>query len=328
MKPPSEPCWVVEVTVARMVALDPGEPLEREHFLALIWELLDGTGLCGLHEGTLDAADAFAEGISGGEMVVDAAAGDPARDWVAAREFTTVEAWFAAEDGARSAAATLATIAGCVVLGMRCEAPRDWEAEFRAGHQAIDVPGFGTILPPWSDAPPTAGSLVIDPGTGFGTGLHPTTRLCLAAIAAICPSAGPPPRRVDFGAGSGILGIAAAVRGASVVDAVEIDDSVHAAILHNADLNRVRSRLRVVAVLDAPGPHERYDLAVANIVAPVLMAHAEFLSACLRPGGVLVLSGLLAGDVDDVAARYRQLLGVPPASTEADGWHCLRFDVG
>jgi ribosomal protein L11 methyltransferase len=262
-------------------------------------------------------------------MVIDAAAGDPARDWVAARAFTTVEAWFAAEDGARSAAATLATIAGCVVLGIRREVPRDWEAEFRAVHQPIVVPDFGTILPPWSDAPPTPGSVIIDPGAGFGTGLHATTRLCLAAVAAACPSGGPLPRRVlDFGAGSGILGIAAAVRGAMVVDAVEIDDGIHAAILHNADLNRVRSRVRVVAGLDAPGPDERYDLVLANIVAPVLVAHAAFLAACLRPGGALVLSGLMVGDVGDVVARYCQLLGVQPTRTEADGWHCLRFDVG
>ncbi len=334
MNTPTDPCWVVDVTIADRVALDPGEPLSRDDFLILVWELLDGTGLCGVHEGSLDVDEAFAAGITASPMVLDAAAGDPGRDWVAAADTTTAAFWFGDEAGARAAAALLAPLDGCDVGAIRREETHDWEAEFRASHGPIDVPGFGRIIPPWDAGPLAsfsigAATLVIDPGTGFGTGLHPTTRLCLAALAGGAPR--DPNERgsvLDFGAGSGILGIAAALQGARAVEAVESDTRVHEAIRHNAALNAVGDRVRVSAGLDKLPPAPLHDLILANIVAPVLRAHADELCRRIAPGGTIVLCGLLSTDVSEIDSLYRRHLATEPIMTELDGWHCLQFRAG
>jgi ribosomal protein L11 methyltransferase len=333
MKTPTDPCWVVDVTIAGEVAVVPAERLSRDDFLLLVWELLDGTGLCGVHEGSLDVDEAFAAGLTTSAMVLDAAEGDPDRDWVAASDTITAALWFGDEAGARAAAAILAPLDGCQVGAIRREETHDWEAEFRAGHGPIDIPGFGRIVPPWeaeTHAPSTIGrtTLVIDPGTGFGTGLHPTTRLCLAALAGGAPSdPGAQGSALDFGAGSGILGIAAALQG-SRVEAVESDTRVHDAIRHNAALNAVADRIRVSATLDGVPRAPRHDLILANIVAPVLRAHADELCSRLAPGGRLVLSGLLSADAPEIAALYRRHLAAEPIMTELDGWHALEFRIG
>ena len=322
MSTPSDPCWIVAVTIADRLALGGTEPMLRDDFLPLLWELLDGTGLAGIHEGSLDVSEAFASGITPGALIVDTAAADPSRDWVSARATITAELWFHGEPGARTAAGILTGITGCAVLGVRHEPPHDWEAESRAAHGPIDIPGFGTIVPPWHPAPRVGTTLVIDPGSGFGTGLHPTTQLCLAALAA----GGSPPRRIlDFGAGSGILGIAAALRGARTVDSIEVDPLVHAAIRHNATLNGVAERVAVAPDLPPADPGSRYDLVFANIVAPVLLDHVAALTGLLAPGGRLVLSGLRAADLPGVVTSYRRLLRAEPITTELDGWHCLVF---
>lgn len=333
MEMPQNPCWVVDLAVSSVVGQPDAAVVPREMFFESLWELLEGTGLCGLFEGALDANEAFAEGISDRSMVIDAAQADPDRDWVAARLVTEASLCFTDEAGARIAAGRLSPLIGCTVSGVRREAPRDWEADFRAGHGVIDVPGFGTVIAPWHpDQPPgtTGGStLVIDPGSGFGTGLHATTRLCLAAIAAVySPDSVAIETVLDHGSGSGILAIAAAVRGAATVDAVEIDLRVHDAICHNARLNGVADRIHPAATLDTHSPRHGYDLVVANIVAPVLLADAEALCGRLRRGGKLILSGLLATDLPEVSDRYSTLLGTEPTVTDSDGWHCLVYSPG
>ena len=334
MQTPPDPCFVVDLTISSRVTQAHGAPLPREDFLTLMWDLLDGTGLLGIHEGTIDATGAFDAGITPSAMVIDAAAGAPDRDWVAACDTTTAALWFGDERGARAAAALLEACEGCSLIGVRREETDDWEALSRAAHGPIDVPGFGTIVPPWVTrsavaSPPSGTTLVIEPGSGFGTGLHATTKLCLAALAGNLPGpSGRALRVLDFGAGSGILAIAAAVRGATAVDAIEVDDRVHAAIRSNAALNQVAERVVVATTLDEPGTSGRYDIILANIVAPVLLAHAAPLSSRLAPAGTLILSGLLAEDVAAVATDYRQRLGREPHVTTLDGWHCLRFTGG
>lgn len=334
MTTPSASCFVVDVTISSRVTPAHGDPLPRDDFLALLWEVLDGTGLLGIHEGTIDAAGAFEAGITPSAMVIDAAAGAPDRDWVAASDTTTAALWFGDQEGARTAATLLETFEGCTRIGVRREESHDWEAVSRAAHGAIDIPGFGTIVPPWAPraaagSPLPGTTLVIDPGSGFGTGLHATTQLCLAALAGDLPGpSGRRPRVLDFGAGSGILAIAAAVRGAAAVDAVEVDARVHAAIHANAALNLVADRVKVATTLDEPGSSGPYDIIVANIVAPVLLTHAASLSSRLASAGTLILSGLLAEDVTAVAEDYRRRLGSDPHLTTLDGWHCLRFTRG
>lgn len=329
--PDGTPIWVVDAIVAMEVVLPDGDALTRSAFLETAWEFLDGTGLLGIHEGTIDVGDAFAAGLTDSALVIDEAAAPP-RDWVAGRALADVEFWFPSAQGARDAAARLVRMVGCALVGIRREAPRDWEAESRATIGPVEIPGFGRVVPPWHAGDDGAGapgpdhpgtSVVIDPGLGFGTGMHPSTRLCLSAIADA--AAGMRGGRVlDFGSGSGILAIAAALLGAARVDAVEVDRRVHDAILRNARLNGVSERIDVHTELPEPIV-AGHDLVVANIVAAVLLAHAEALVARVRGGGALVLSGLLAADVETVTSRYRALGAPEPSTVEEEGWFALCF---
>ena len=155
--------------------------------------------------------------------------------------------------------------------------------------------------------------ILVCPGAGFGDGAPPTPQVCLQAIAALAPggwqAAGDtrrPWRMLDFGSGTGILSIGAALLGADVVG-VEIEAVAIATAAANATRNGVAARVRFTRRLaDAPGP---FDLVVANILRPVLLAHADDLVARLASGGGLVLSGLVRTDVPEVGACYAHLLG-------------------
>lgn len=317
--------WVVDLELGSSLALVDGTQLDRAAFLEWLWQRFGDEGLAGIHEGDVDTAAAAAAGLVAPGPVLDAAVAPADRDWVGELAVTSASAWFTDEPAARVAADELTGLAGCTVLAVRREvAATDWRTAFTS----IEVPGFGIVRPAWE--PGEAGvagdraTIFIEPGVGFGTGLHDTTQLCLAAIAAHGCEAGGIERMLDFGSGSGILAIAAAVGGAREVDAVEIDGQVHEAIRGNARRNRVADRLRVSATLADCRPP--YDLVCANIVAEVLKAHADTLTALVvRPGGGLVLSGLLAGEAVAVADRYAALLGAQPRITQAGDWQCLRF---
>lgn len=327
--------WVLTADVRRAVTLADGTVIDRDEFLGRLWAEFGDAGLTGITEGEIDAAEAAALGLAEAPRVLDVAAAPAGRDWVGGRDVARVACWFDSEAVARAAARTLAVAAGCEVREIRRVVPAaadDWRRAFTA----IEVPGFGTVLPAWE--PGVAGTaagrtrIFIEPGTGFGTGGHETTRLCLAAIAAWADAGGRLDHVLDFGSGSGILAIAAVVRGGGVADAVEIDSAVHDAIRANAARNGVAERLAVAATMPAATAH--HDLVVANIVAEVLLRHADALCAAVRrdasgaiAGGV-ILSGLLADDVPGVAAAYATRLAAPPVETTRGDWHCLRFTAG
>jgi ribosomal protein L11 methyltransferase len=163
-------------------------------------------------------------------------------------------------------------------------------------------------------------ALHIVPGPGFGDGTHPTTQVCLQAIATLVPR-GRPWRFLDFGSGSGILSIAAALRGATV-DAVEIDPRAIGHAVENLRAHGVTDRVRQLRSLDeTTGP---FDFVAANILRAVLLSHAEALVALRAPGGTLVLSGLVSTDVPELTARYAPLLGgARPEVYERDEWRAL-----
>lgn len=315
--------WVVEV------AIDAAGPSPDE-FTEWLWAELGDRGLVGIAEGEVSVSEAAEAGLVGSPLVIDAAAAPRERDWVATLGGGPLRCWFDSEAAAREAAESLRAKAGCEVRSVRWLRGEPEDA-WRAGFAAIEVPGFGRVRPAWEEgrAIGSAGdaTIFIEPGIGFGTALHPTTQLCLAAVTAWAGAEGRGGRVLDFGSGSGVLGIAAAVGGADQVDAVEIDDAVHPAIRQNAARNGVAEQIAVSRQLPAAGLG--YDLVVANIVAEVLLAHAAGLCGSLRrdaagrPSGWLVLSGLRADDLPAVSAAFTALLATPPSQTDRDGWHCL-----
>jgi ribosomal protein L11 methyltransferase len=156
--------------------------------------------------------------------------------------------------------------------------------------------------------------LRLDPGLAFGTGTHPTTRLCLQWIDGHDFQG---QRVIDYGCGSGVLGIAAAIKGAAEVVCVDNDPQALLASRDNANRNKVLERIRILA----PDQFEPFaaDVILANILAAPLIELAPELLASLRPGGVLVLSGILeeqAGDVMDAYQPHTNTLSV----TADDGW--------
>lgn len=163
------------------------------------------------------------------------------------------------------------------------------------------IPPCWRILEPGSSYDGPDHPLVLADGPGFGLGSHATTQLCLQAIAALAPR-DRPWTLLDFGAGSGILSIAAARLGGRA-HAVEIEAPARESARRNAELNGVD--LAVTAEL----PDGRFDLVVANILRPVLVAFAGELAARLAPGGTLVLSGLVSTDVPELGVVYAGVMG-------------------
>lgn len=172
------------------------------------------------------------------------------------------------------------------------------------------------IVPSWHESPdPAAINLILDPGMAFGTGSHPTTRLCLEWLER---SVQPGQDLLDYGCGSGILAIAAAKLGAASVAGVDIDPQAVTAARANAERNEVSARFEDSA---APLAGE-YDLVVANILSNPLRVLAPAICAHVRPGGRLALSGILAEQAEEIIGVYAPWLPLTVADTR-EGWVCL-----
>ena len=158
------------------------------------------------------------------------------------------------------------------------------------------------IVPSWCDAPDTDGvNILLDPGLAFGTGTHPTTSLCLQWLDG---QALVEKQVLDYGCGSGILAIAAAKLGATEITAIDIDPQALQATQNNASRNDVSKRISTHLPMKLTD--ESYDMLLANILAGPLAELADMLCAALRPGGTLVLSGILAEQAASVAEAYRR----------------------
>ena len=209
-------------------------------------------------------------------------------------------------------------------LRVRSVEDTDWADAWRA-HYVPQRIGRVVIVPSWADEPVAAEevAVVMDPGMAFGTGLHPTTRGCLAMLQELAPM----PRAVlDVGCGSGILGLAALRLGAERVTAVDVDAESVRATLENAARNELADRVRASqASLDAAAA-ERYGLVLANLVAAVLVDLAPRLAAHLAPDGVLIAGGIIeprAGEVTDALSAA----GLAVRSRRDDGeWVTLRLE--
>ena len=172
------------------------------------------------------------------------------------------------------------------------------------------------IVPSWHESPdPAAVNLILDPGMAFGTGSHPTTRLCLEwlerTVSADCTV-------LDYGCGSGILAIAAARLGAGRVAGVDIDPQAVEAAKANAERNGVTA---LFADSAQPVAGE-YDLVVANILSNPLRVLAPAICAHVRSGGRLALSGILREQAEEIIGIYAQWLPLQVADTRED-WVCL-----
>jgi ribosomal protein L11 methyltransferase len=196
-------------------------------------------------------------------------------------------------------------------------ADEDWGEGWKKDLRPLDV-GRVRVRPSWIDAAPPPGSVevVLDPGMAFGTGSHPTTSLCLAALSDLL-TARPGASVLDVGTGSGLLAIAARKLGAGRVAANDEDPVAVAVARENAERNGAALELTGASLGGIAGA---FDVVVANILANVLVALAPALAAKVAPGGVLLLSGILAGQEEEVrAAQVRQGLAPLPGGDRREG---------
>lgn len=310
-----------------------GEEIDRESFFASLWANFGERGLLGVHEGTLLSEQVVQRGLETESFTVDAALAPRERDWVGGQESSEAELYFASRAEAEAAGGELAEVLGEAAIGaVEEQAPQDWDAEWKASFRGAEVPPFWKVLPPWVEGTDTAASRIlrINPGAGFGTGTHETTQLCLQLLGELSLQGFRPARAIDFGSGSGILSIGAALAGAGQVDAVEIDPLANDNARENARLNRLPvdgepgARIRFFEDLaDARGP---YPLVLANILKPVLLEFADRLLRLAAPGATVILSGLVEADVAAVSERYGAILGRQPDAIRQNGeWRAILF---
>ena len=237
----------------------------------------------------------------------------PAQSWSRSR----VVALFAAEDAAREAARLLALQdfwdGGCEVAAIAPVPEQDWVRLTQSQFEPVDITPEFWIVPTWHELPEQAKvSIRLDPGLAFGTGTHPTTRMCLRWIAR--QPEGSLGRTLDYGCGSGILAIGAAKFGATDVDAVDIDPAAVESTNYNSSANHVEIK---AGLPDAAGGE--YRTVLANILATPLKVLAPLLCGRVQAGGNLVLAGILERQADELKEAYAPYLKLEVADSE-DGW--------
>jgi len=195
---------------------------------------------------------------------------------------------------------------------------QDWVRATQAQFAPIRITPQLWIVPSWCDpVDADAVNLALDPGLAFGTGSHPTTRLCLRWLAGELRDG---ESLLDYGCGSGILAIAACRLGATKVVGADIDPQAIVASRANAKRNGVEAKF--VAVDELPAGEAPFDVVVANILANPIIALAPVLSRRLQRGGRIVLSGILESQADAVIAAYRRWFNIGVCESE-DAWIAL-----
>jgi ribosomal protein L11 methyltransferase len=265
---------------------------------------------------SVDIADPHAGTVR--EAALYAEPGEDAAPWLISR----LTALFPADaDAARALDVAAAALHAPPPPCERYEvADDDWVRRSQAQFAPIRVAGRLWIVPSWC-APVDAGAVnvTLDPGLAFGTGAHPTTRLCLEWLAReLAPGA----HVLDYGCGSGILGIAAAKLGAGRVVGVDIDPQALRASAANAAANGVVLELYAVDVFSARRG-ETFDVVVANILANPLRVLAPALAVRVRASGRIVLSGILAAQAADVVGAYARWFIMDDRPQSDDGWVAL-----
>jgi ribosomal protein L11 methyltransferase len=270
-------------------------------------------------------SDALLEAGAFSVEVTDAAAGterespifgEPGEDLSPAFNSNRVMALFASDTDVPAvlrSAAVGAGLRGIPAYEIREVADQDWVRLTQDQFDPIRVSARLWIVPSWHDIPdPTAINIILDPGLAFGTGSHPTTRLCLDWLDRHMTSSC---SVIDYGCGSGILAIAAAKLGAARVQGVDIDPQAVLSSRDNAKRNAAIARFSDVN--DAPP--DPADIVLANILSNPLKVLAPLLAQLTVPGGTLVLSGILQPQAADVAEAYRSWFAIEPPVVD-EGW--------
>ena len=279
----------------------------------------------------LDALDALSVSVEDADAHTDAEQAlfgepgmPPPKDgW----QRSSMVALFAAHDAAQEAAQLLAAqifFEGCVLVEVVEIEDQDWVRLTQSQFAPVEITPEFWIVPTWHTPPAQASRVIrLDPGLAFGTGTHPTTRMCLRWIArrgsgmddsSSALAVQKFVRVLDYGCGSGILAIAAALYGATDVDAVDIDP----AAVESAALNAKANNAALITGLPqlASGT---YCTVLANILATPLKVLAPLLCSYLAPGGSLVLAGILERQAQELQNAYADYLPLTVADAE-DGW--------
>ena len=231
-------------------------------------------------------------------------------------------ALFAKEEQAQEAAVLLAAqdfFESCQILSIAAVPDQDWVRLTQSQFAPVEITPEFWIVPTWHEPPAQAREVIrLDPGLAFGTGTHPTTRMCLRWIATHDVAN---QRVLDYGCGSGILAIGAALYGANTIDAVDIDDAAVTATVLNADANNVRLN---AGLPDKATGH--YQTVLANILATPLKVLAPLLCSHVAAGGNVVLAGILERQAQELKDAYAPYCTLEVSDVE-DGWilmtaHC------
>lgn len=233
-------------------------------------------------------------------------------------ERSRVVSLFASDVLARDAAVLLQAqdfFTGCSLVAVQPVPDQDWVRLTQSQFTPVEITPEFWIVPTWHEVPHQAKQLIrLDPGLAFGTGTHPTTRMCLRWIAGQNAAGKALGRVLDYGCGSGILAIGAAKFGALDIDAVDIDEAAVQSTLANAQANHVN--------LHAGLPDKAsgiYQSVLANILATPLKVLAPLLCAHVEKGGSLVLAGILDRQADELKAAYAPWAALEVADQQ-DGW--------
>ena len=293
----------------------------------------DSTRALALSELLLEAGalSTSIEDADAGTQYERAQFGEPGAELVPSWQNSQLSALFNDENDVGAILTACATEAGfavCPEFTLKEIAEQNWVALTQAQFEPIRISDKLWIVPSWHEAPdPLAIVLKLDPGMAFGTGSHPTTRLCLQwleqKIIPGQPEIAPKTSVLDYGCGSGILAIAAAKLGATDVLGLDIDPQALIAATDNAVRNELSIRFQ-----DAGVPiDQRFDYVVANILSNPLKALAPALCAHVRPGGFLALSGILSEQAEDLIDAYSPFITLEIADSQ-EGWVCLAGQNG
>lgn len=205
-------------------------------------------------------------------------------------------------------------------------AQTDWNSEWKKHYKPIRVTDSFLILPEWEDASglPKKNFIKIHPGMGFGTGSHETTHLCVKSFLELENQFPEKTQFMDYGSGSGILGISSLIRipGSHCV-MVDIDQEAHDNCQQNLELNQIAiDRVKMIFVKDRPG--EKFKLVFANILQNILLQESSYLLKSVEGNGYLILSGLLVSQLEETLDHYLKSGDCEHLKTEAKGdWGVL-----